>query len=308
MTLMESLFVFILQDRAGEPGFDINRETQSLLTKTEASLTLIKDFNKQVPLTWIIRCSARNMSISPKEISGGEDWFVFYRDYWRRRVELIFADYMRDRRRLELLDYFATFLKGANLEMLENTASDTNPEGLPIKGVFALSFLKAFYKVVFVPDINRVLKPVLIDGEFLRKENRAEFAEAFNTLIKLDDDIKKFVMEISPVGDYGKRHAQARKEMSSLPIKRRKIQIVLEEASEDAEKILYQARDASTSMVNVLNGILGKNNYGKYEPLSNHAKIAGKGSQFNADLVETVQRFQTVVKILNDMEAMESGR
>ena len=308
MPLLESLFVFSLQDRVGEPGVEINREIRTLLTKAEDALAVIREFNKQVPLALIIRCSSRDMSISPREISGGEDWYVTYRDYWKRRIETLFADYMRDRRRRELLNSFRYFLKGTSLKILENTASDLNPDGLPVKGTFGLSFLLTFYSVVFMPEINKVLRPILIDGEFQRKENRAEFAENYNNLIKLEDDIKKFEREISPAGEYGKRYTQARQDMSSLPVKRRKIQIVIEEAEEDAAKILEQARGASQSMVNILGGILGRDTRSKYDTLANLAKMAGKGSQFMTSLDETILKFQKVISLLDDIDAMENGR
>jgi hypothetical protein len=308
MTLLQSLFVFILQDRAAEPGFDSNREIRLLLAKAEESLTVIQDFNKIVPLAWIIRCASRNMSFVPREISGGEDWFVVYRDYWKRRTEFLFADYMRDRRRRELLSAFRLFFNDQNLKTLENAQSDSNPDGLPVKGSFALSFLLTFYSVVFMHSMNKILRPILIDGEFHKKENRVEFAESYNTFIKLEDEIKKFEQDISPSGDYGKRYIQARQEMSALPVKRRKIQIVLEDAQEDAEKILGQVREASLSMLNLLGGFLGRDPRGRYDILSNFSTIAGKGSQFINGLNETLQQFQMLVKLLEDIEAMEDGR
>ena len=308
MPLLESLFVFILQERSGEPGFDISREMQGLLIKAEDSLGVIREFNKQVPLTWIIRCSTRDMSYSPRQISGGEDWFVVYRDFWKRRIESLFSDFMKDRRYRELLNTFRYFLNGTSLKILGNTQSELNPDGLPIKGAFGLSFLLTFYSAVFMPETNRVLRPILIDGEFQKKENRVEFAESYNNLIKLEDDIKKFEQEISPLGDYGKRYAQARQEMSPLPVKRRKIQIVINEASKDAEKILEQAREASRNMVNILGGILGRDTRGKYDSLSNLAKMTGKSGRFSTDLEETVQQFQMLIKLLNDIDAMENGR
>jgi len=308
MPLLESLFVFSLQERTGEPGFDMSREIRGLLKKAEDSLDVIREFNKQVPLVWIIRCSGRDLSISPKEISGGEDWYVVYRDYWKRHIESLFIDFMRDRRRQQLLNAFRYFLKGTSLKVLENTVSESNPDGLPIKGTFGLSFLLTFYSVVFMADINKILRPILIDGEFSKKENRVEFAESYNDLIKLEDDIKKFEHKISPSGDYGKRYIQARQEMSSLPVKRRKLQIVIEEAQDDAGSILEQAREASRSMVNILSGILGRDTRTKYDTLSNLAKIAGKGSQFMTTLDETIQQFQQVLKLMDDIEAMENGR
>jgi len=179
---------------------------------------------------------------------------------------------------------------------------------LPIKGAFALSFLLTFYSVVFMPDINKILRPILIDGDFNRKENRSEFAESYNNLIKLEDDIKKFELEISPIGDYGKRYAHVRQEMSMLPVRRRKIQLVLEEASKDAIKIQEQARDAGRSMINILNGILGRDTRGRYEGLANLTNLAGKGPQFLSGVEETVQLFQRFIKLLDDIDAMENGR
>ena len=308
MPLLESLFIFILQEKADEQGFDINREIRTLLTKAEEALTVIRDFNKNVPLTWIIRCSIRNMSITPKEISGGEDWLLVYRDYWKHRIESLLAVYIKDKRQKELQNSFQTFLKGHNLTVLINAQSDLNPEALPLRGDFALSFLNTFYSVVFLPDINKFLRPILIDGEFVKQENHAEFVEGYNNLIKLEDDIKKLDKAISTSGEYGKRYAQARKDMTSLSIKRRKIQIVLQEAAEDASKILEQIRDASRNMVNIINGILGRGSKSKYDSLTNLSKLAGRDNQFNLGLSESAAAFQTLNEILEEIDVMESGR
>jgi hypothetical protein len=308
ITLLESLFIFLLQEHVGEPGFDINQEIRSLLAKAEDALSVIREFNKQVPLTVVLRCATRNMALAPRAISGGEDWFVVYREYWKRHIEALFADYMRDRRHRELLNSFRYFLKGTNLKILGNTFSDSNPDGLSIKGAFALSFLLTFYSVVFMSDINKILRPILIDGDFYKKENRTEFTENYNDLIKLEDEIKKFERNISPSGDFGKRYIQARQDMSSLPVKRRKIQLVIEEAEDEATKILDRARRACKSMINILNGILDKGTRGKYDTLANLSKLTGKGTQFITGVSETIQQFQKVIQLLDDIDAMESGR
>jgi hypothetical protein len=308
LVLLESLFVFLLQEKAGEPGFDINREMRNLLTKAENSLVTIRTFNAQVPLTLLLRCASRDISLKPQSVSGGEDWFLVYREYWKRHIEGMFADYMRFRRHRDLLNSFRYFLKGANLKILDNVVSDANPEGLPIPEAFSLSFLLTFYSAVFMGDINKILRPVLIDGEFYKRENRAEFTEAYNELIKLEDDIKKFEMNISPSGDYGKRYMQAKQDMSSLPLKRRKIQMVLEEASGEAQKIIDHVRGAIQTMIKILNGILGKDSGGKYDTLGNLSRFSGKNPAFTAGMAESVQQFQKTLQLLDDIDIMESGR
>jgi hypothetical protein len=308
MTLLESLFIFLLQERVGEANFDINREIRDLLDKAESAITAIRNFNRQVPLTLILRCACRDTALSPRAVSGGEDWFVVYRDYWKRHVEMRLTEYMRQRRHRDLTNSFRYFLKGTNLKVLGNVVSESNPDGLPINGAFSLSFLLTFYSVVFMNDINRVIRPILIDGEFYKRENRTEFTEAYNELIKLEDVIKKFEAEISPSGDYGKRYAHARSDMTSLPVKRRKIQMVLEDASGEAVRIIDQAKDAINSMINVLSGILKKDASAKYDTLSNMSSLAGKGSAFAAGVADSVQKFQKTLQLLKDIDMMEIGR
>jgi len=308
MTLLESLFIFILQEKVGEHGFEINREIHTLLSKAEESLAVVKEFNSCVPLTLVLRCSTRNMSLTPHELSGGEEWFVVYRDYWKKHIDSVFAEFLKDHRQKELVQSFRLFLKGKELKTLGNVQTDSNPDGMPIKGAFGLSFLYTFYPVVFMPDINWILRPILIEGDFQKKENRLEFAEGYNNLIKLEDEIKKFEYNISSSGDYFKSYAQVRQDMSSLSIKRHKMQVVLGEAEEDVTKILEQARSAAQSMINILGGILGKDSKGKYFPLTNLSKVVGKNTQFISGMSDVIQKFQFVLKVLEDIDDMESGR
>jgi hypothetical protein len=286
----------------------MNREMRGLLTHAENALATIREFNRQVPLTLIIRCANRNLSLNPVQISGGEEWFTVYREYWKRQIEARFSEYMSLRRHRDLLNSFRYFFKGTNLKILDNVVSDSNPDGLPVPGAFALSFLLTFYSAVYMADINKFLRPVLIDGEFYKKENRTEFTEAYNDLIKLEDDIRKFEYAISPSGDLGKRYALARQDISSLPVKRRKIQIVIEDASRDAGLIVDRTKHACTAMINIIGGILKKDPDGKYDTLANLSHLSGKGSAFIDGLTESMQNFKKMLQLLEDIGVMEYGR
>jgi hypothetical protein len=308
LPLLESLFVFLLQEKVGEPGFDINQEMRSLLSRAENALVTIRTFNNRVPLTLILRCASRDMSLSPQPVSGGEDWFLVYREYWKRHIELQFAEFIRLRRHQDMVNSFRYFLKGANLKILDNVVSETNPNGLPIPEAMSLSFLLTFYSAVFMNDINKTLRPILIDGEFFKRENRTEFTESYNELIKLEDEIRKFEMNISPSGDYGKRYSQAKQDMSSLSIKRRKIQLVLQDASGEAKRIIDNTRSAIRSMINILNGVLGRDLGGKYDVLGNMSQLSGRGPAFVNGINDSIQKFQKTLQLLDDIDVVESGR
>ncbi|MDR1863255.1 MAG: DUF5312 domain-containing protein [Treponema sp.] len=312
MPLLESLFIFLLQDRVQEQGVDINKEIRNLLDRAEEALSVIRNFNKQVPLTAILRCAARDLTIVPKEIAGGEDWLVVYREYWKHRIEALCAAYIKELHLRALFNAIRCFLKGTDFTIMDCRLPETTLAGMPIKGVFpvkgllSLSFILAFYSVVFMGDVNKVLRPILLDGDFFRKENRAEFTESYNNLAKLGDDIERFETSISPSGDYIKRYVRAMKETVALPVKRRKMQTVIEAASGEAAAILEQTRKASVSMINVLNGILEKNPQEKYDTLVNMFSLSRRG-RFAAGIGETVKKLQTLLQLLDDIDAIEAG-
>ena len=308
ITLLESLFIYVLMDKSNEQNFDITNEMRRLLVQAEISLQAIRDFNLEVPLTKLLRCITRDPGLTPKNIGGGEDWYQVYRERWKHQVDENFLQFTRTRRQRDLENTFRYFLKGANIKMLENTGSNQNPLGINVSGSFCLSFLQTFHSVVFMGEINKFLRPILIEGDFLKKENRAEFTESYNNLIKLEDLISRFDRGLSPEGDFGKRYIQAKNDMSSLPVKRRKIQIIVEDAAQTAGDIISQTREALAGMVKILGGIQKKSADEKYDTLANLSVIAGRGNSYNEGISESIIKLNKTLQLLDDIEAMEAGR
>ncbi|GHV04486.1 hypothetical protein FACS189485_09980 [Spirochaetia bacterium] len=302
LTLLESLFIFMLKDKSAAPGFDTEQEIQNLLHRAERAVIIIRNFNRHIPLTKILRCGGRNMSLSPKIVSGGEDWFAVYRDYWKRRVEEQLAAYQLARRRQGILNSFQNFFKGAESRQLSVAAG-----GVPLESEFALSFLRTFHGTLFMGDINRVLKPIMDEGKFYKPETRAKFIQACHDLMKIEDDIRALEAGIAPSGEYGKRYTLVQQDMSSLMAKQRKIQMVTDEAAMEAEKIIGRVRDAAAVMISILKGILKKEPRGRNEFLVNLADFMGEGSTFAADIAGVIQQFERVLELLDDIEAMERG-
>ncbi|MDR1971304.1 MAG: DUF5312 domain-containing protein [Treponema sp.] len=306
VALLESLFIFILQERSVEPGFDHGQELQRLLRRAEGALANIRNFNRRLPLTLILRCGNRDMSYTPRQISGGEDWYAVYRDYWRRYIGSRFSAYLKDRRYRELREAYHAFFHGLEPSPLEYALSEARPEGLPVTGALSLAFLLNFHTLIFMPVINACLLPMAADGEFIRKENRAEFTGGYNDLAKLGQDILNLDGKMAPDGIYGERYAQARQDMSSLPVKRRKIQLVLEDASEEAQAIIERTKAAIESTVNVMTGILKKEGGGKYDSLSNMAALEAKIPNFKAMLEDSRDRLKEALRILGNVAGLEA--
>ncbi|MDR0388004.1 MAG: DUF5312 domain-containing protein [Treponema sp.] len=308
MSLFESLFVFMLQEKMKEPGFDANEEIQKLLAKAERSLAAIRKFNQMTPLTLIIRCASRDLSLSPVLIGGGEDWLAVYRDYWKQLIKDQFTRYLRTTRSLELQGSFQSFFKGINLKLLENAESGTNPDGIPVKEVLSLSFLRTYHAVVFTGDSAAILNAILINGEFQNRDNQLEFSLCYNELNKLGTIIDAFDGRLSPSGDFGSRYTAVREELISLTFKRRKVQGVMDEVTLAAGEIIDRSKAALIMMVNVLNGILKKDPVSKYDTLSNFSVLAGKGTAFTDGLFTAVNNTRIALTLLDEIRSLETEK
>ncbi|MDR2922191.1 MAG: DUF5312 domain-containing protein [Treponema sp.] len=305
LSLLESLFVFQLHGRKGEDGFNMDNETHKLLSASEEAIAALRYFNRKVPLTRILRCAFRDMSLAPRQISGGEDWFLVYQEYWKRHIDTLLAEFIHSRKRREIQASFKYFIKDTPLKVLEHTASDNNRDGIPLAEAFTLGFLRSFHSSVFMTEIATALKPILIEGEFFKRENRAEFTGAYNDLMRIDEDVSKLDRKMSPEGDCGKRYAQAKNDISALPVKRKRVQLVLDEVTREAKGIILRTISAAMMMVNVLNGILRKEAGGKYDTLSNLDELGGKDQvAFLVGINTTIKQLQQFLETLKEIETM----
>jgi hypothetical protein len=307
MTLLESLFVFSLQERSGESPLDITLEMRRLLSMAENALMIIRDFNRDVPLTLILRCISRNMGLVPELIGGGEDWFIAYREYWKRQVDTQFSEYQRMHRYNELTNALHQFLKGGALKPLGYAVSPYTSDGFPLPEAMALSFLMTFYSDVFIPDIYLILRTILIEGDFYRVENRTQFTEIYNEIVLLEDAILQFDAQLSPEGMYGKYYFSSNLEPVSGFLKRRKVQQVIEETSLEAQGIITAAKQTIAEMIKTLEGFIRKESSGTHNALVNIVQISSKIPNFIIGIDNSIRQFQQVLQFLDAIDMLESG-
>jgi hypothetical protein len=308
LSLLESLFVFDLQDQMGSEDFLILEETRKLVSRAEEALSRIRQFNQRVPLTAILRCVSRNLAYLPVAVAGGEDWFATYREYWRKRIDDRFALFVRDRRKEQLEQSIGSFFASKPLPHYESIQS-TSPDGLAVKNSFTLIFLAAFYKYIFVDEINKALKILLLEGEFYKKDNRVEFTDAYNDLLKLGDAVQSLDKKMAPAGDIGSRFDSARKEMIALPLKRRKLTSIQQEADVESFGIAERAVRSLRSLSAILGGIVHADSGGRYDTLSNIGTLSGRGTgTFISSLRNALQKIDKTIQMLGEIESLESGR
>ncbi|PKL07776.1 MAG: hypothetical protein CVV51_12345 [Spirochaetae bacterium HGW-Spirochaetae-7] len=279
MRLMEAIIGFALNDDVGRDGFNLEEAVSAELANAEKALAAIRGFNDRVPVEDILKIASDDPNWQCAATGGGEDWFAIFKAYWKDRVDRRFQRYSAERR-IAQLDADIQGLVGKDLPTWFLYMSEKGTENSPpVRFARALRFLEAFYHKTFLADINRVLKTVLLEGEFYKRDNRVDFTDAYNEILQTGDQLKKLDARLSPEGELGTAYVQARSELSSLQIKKRKIESAIRAAETEAESILVRITDSIGRMHEILRAIQSTEVRGRYDSLSNLGRIDGNSNK-----------------------------
>ena len=300
--LMESIIGFALNDEIGREGFNLEEAVGRELASAEKALAVIRDFNARVPLEDILKVANDDPNWQCASTGGGEDWFTIFKAYWKDRVDKRFQRFSAERR-IALLESEIQELVGKETPTWFSNLSETGNDSIPpVRFARALRFLESFYHQTFLSDINKSLKTILLDGEFYKRDNRMDFTDAYNEILQTGDALKKLDARLAPNGELGYAYVQARGEMSSTQIKRRKVESSIKAADTEAESILAHIGDAMGRLTEILKAILSREARGRYDSLSNLSSIEGRANKdFQKNLETSRDKLEKARYLLGEL-------
>jgi len=279
MKLMEAIIGFALNDDLGMESFNLEEAVGRELASAEKALEAIRSFNARVPIEDLLKVANEDPNWQSATTGGGEDWFAIFKSYWKDRIDRRFQRFASEHRIAQLdADIQALVGKDAQTWFLNLSEQGTNLVP-PVRFARSLRFLEAFYHQTFLADINKALKVVLLEGEFYKRDNRLEFTDAYNEILQIGDALKKYDQRLSPDGELGSAYRQAKTELSSVQIKKRKVESTIKAAETEAEAILVRSNDAMDRMSQIMTAIVSREARGRYDSLSNLAQIDGRANK-----------------------------
>lgn len=304
--LMEAIFLFAERDEQGRRGEDASSVLSADMVKAEASLGRIRAFNARVPLGDLLRLAAGDPGYLPRELPGGEDWLATYKAYWRERIEARLDEWRSEHRTKELLAEISAFVGDPGPAPFANISREER-EGAPaLRYELALVFLNAFYRGPFQRDINRPLKIVLVDGEFYRKDNRIEFTDSYDALLRIPEFLSALDARLGPEGDLGVSWGVASREIGPIAVKRRKLLSIARLAEDEAEAIVKKEGAALKTMVLIIQGFLKGEAGGRYDSLANLSHMDGKSNKdFLRSLDRVKDRCEKAHSLLGELSGLD---
>jgi hypothetical protein len=301
--MIKILFIFYLQNEfETESSQDIDAHLQELLKSADRAFNAIRTFNQKVPLLQLLRLSKRNLEYVPTEIGGGEDWYVLFKQFWYRRFEHKIKLYTQEQKRRKLLEDAENFLKLGEFPRVRYY------DGKPWEGAGSpryaqsLGFVRGFVENYFFGDLHGPLKLILIDGEFYKDQNRDEYNDAYNGMLKIQDEIKGLEYDLSPDGEVGKRLEQAKSETGPRAQAAPRITKALRETDKRAEQLIGRTIDSLSLMTHIIEGILYGDVGGRYDTLSNLGYIGrGENKNLSQKLSGIKNKISSFLEILTDL-------
>jgi hypothetical protein len=307
--LMEAIFMFTERDEPATPGADAESALSEDFAKAGTALERIRSFNAGIPLVDLLRLVSGNPGYMPRELPGGEDWLAIYKAFWRERIEKKLDEWKAEHRKKELMKEIKAFVGEIDPTGFANISSEESESAPPLHFDMALFFLDAFYRGPFLRELNRPLKLVLVDGEFYRKDNRIEFTDAYDALLRLPEFLSSLDARLGPQGDIGVSWRSTMKELGPISGKRRKMQSITRTAEEEAERIIRREGATLRTLVNIIHGFLKGEAGGRYDSLANISFIDGKANRdFQRSLDRAKDRCEKALSLLIELSGLDLSR
>ncbi len=252
------------------------------MVKTEHLMGRIREFNRNIPVLDVLRIIKKDPFYLPEDIGGGEDWFYYFNLYWQNMAAGKMKVFSRKRtieaEKNELIRHWEI----DDISILNNY--NTGRAFCYFSTTMAL--LKTFFKEIIQKKMFYPLKIIHVDGEFYKKNNRAEFNESFENLMKIGDKIKWFERYLEPDGEGGMRIREAiHNSGGNRETEQELLEPVFKIVNRESLNLLENSLNTLFSIGKLLNGIL-LGNGGTYDTLANFPDLGGRK---NAELRVTVQ-------------------
>lgn len=304
----ESIFLFSAKKMVpnSSEAKDDDSRAKEFMDKANSFFTIIHMFINSVPLRYVNKVVYNNIQWSPDQFSGAENWFAKYKEQWKKLFDEQWSAWLKEKKRVAL-----------NKMLSENFGIEKIPM-LPVRpwaniwgtGVDFHFENTAGFLWWFVSkkqnELAEPLKILLLEGQFVNKENRAEFANTLNELSQVSSRIYDFEEDISDKGQTGMVFEKLASDHLRTLAAQSKIDTLIIEKEAIIKATKNSFCDQARSVLNILNGVFAEKKDTRYDGIQNLASIQGsQNANFRASLMKSKTAFAAALDILRELEQID---
>ena len=156
-------------------------------------------------------------------------------------------------------------------------------------------------------DIVLPLNEVMMEGIFIKSENRTEYSEALNDFINANTNMHILLEKLSPKGDYGRMFEEyATNQVHTLQIQNQ-INNIMRETEGQVKEYIKQFCKGARIMERVFHGFFDESKDGIHEGLQNMNTIKGRDSHaFKEKLQDIRDLLRKCLFYISELEPIDS--
>ena len=155
-------------------------------------------------------------------------------------------------------------------------------------------------------EVVAPLKTLLLEGQFVNKENRAEFANTLNDLSQISSRMYDFEEDVSDKGQTGLVFEKLASEHLRSLAAQSKIDTLVIEKEAIVKSMKNSFCGCARSVLNILNGIFAEKKDTRYDGIQNLASIqGGQHANFRASLMQSQKVFAAALDVLKELEQID---
>jgi len=294
---LEALFLYSLSDS------DLKEDLNKKMTTADMYLSVIRDFNKKIPLENLIKVLLRDLGKRSKKPPVVEDWFRVYKKFWNTRISRKYSFFVNERKKNESEKDLCVLTGLKLIKPFDKYVRDYFWQGSPAKYEKSIAFIQVFQAEILSNTINPTLRVINSEGEFYKKDNKADFDKVSNYLSLLEGKLFSITNLMNGSGFLSGKFTRPDREEEEN--RRESITTSIEQVDFEINNLLEGFIENMKLLNRVLHGIVIGDG-GAYDTLSNISSIGG-GS--NPELRETFKYasliLNKIVKYISEMKYLE---
>ena len=283
--LLQALYLYSKHEQNDE-------ELQRFLSEAQEHLSVMHVFISTVPCHPIAAIVYNDSAWQPEVFGGAEDWFVKYREEWRkvfdRRWTLWLQSCRKEAQRQTLHAEFGL----ESFPLLPSRPWASLWGGVLFRYELTAGFIYWFMENKYA-GVVRTLKTLLLNGIFSYKENKEELISGINVFSRIELEIKQFGARLSRSGEVGLLLDKLSGEQVRTLQGQRKVDAIMSAA--EKEVMMFQSDFCETcrSFVAVLTGAFDESTDKKYGSVKNLRLLR---TQDNHDFCEELRDLKTLLQ------------
>lgn len=285
---------------------DIERTVKEFLSKTNQYFASIQFFISSVPILKTGKIINADYDWLPGNIEGVEAWFPNFRSHWRKIIDVRWGDWLRERKKKNLENYLKNDFGLSEFPVLTYRPWQALWMRVPFSCELTGGFMSWFSENAY-DDMIQTLNEVMMEGVFVRNENRIEYSEGLNLFVQSVSQIRELTDRLAPEGEFGALFDEfATSRLRSFQVQNQ-IDSMMATTEGEIKDSVRKFSKGSRMMDKCLNGILSDEKDGVHDGLQNLGTI--KGSQNRAwkdrlrKIWETLKKAQFYISELEPIDS-----